>query len=269
MLETRMSLPNYNPSHKHGKICKPYNSVLGEFFLAHWDVIPVSYPSDDKTLPPIQHLYILGPPHEAEKVEKDKRISIAAPEKIEKNSLLSKSSTRSYSPSPSLSVVEQNLAAGMSDLSLAAPSERSLVEGSSVSSADVSIPERLRVLFLCEQISHHPPISAFHYAVPSRGITASGVDQIFARVSGTSVKVGPGAKNKGICVQINDGPGRGESYRITHPAASVNGILTGKFYATVSDSSIITIKGGKDWRVVLEYKDEVTESFILKVMCVH
>jgi len=35
----------------HGKVCKPYNSVLGEFFLAHWDVIPVHYPSDDRTLP--------------------------------------------------------------------------------------------------------------------------------------------------------------------------------------------------------------------------
>ena len=27
---------------QHGKICKPYNSVLGEHFRAHWDVVPAS-----------------------------------------------------------------------------------------------------------------------------------------------------------------------------------------------------------------------------------
>jgi hypothetical protein len=131
------------------------------------------------------------------------------------------------------------------------------VEADSISSAASSIPDRLRVVFLTEQISHHPPISAFHYSVPSKGISAAGIDQIAARVSGTTVKIAPGLKNKGIFVSLHDGHGKGEKYQITHPSASVNGILTGKFYATVSETSIITVSGGQNWRVIVEYKDEV------------
>jgi hypothetical protein len=36
----------------------------------------------------------------------------------------------------------------------------------------------------CEQVSHHPPISAAYYCCPERGIEAVGMDQIVARVSG-------------------------------------------------------------------------------------
>jgi hypothetical protein len=36
----------------------------------------------------------------------------------------------------------------------------------------------------CEQVSHHPPISAAYYGCPAKGIEATGVDQILARVSG-------------------------------------------------------------------------------------
>lgn len=67
-------------------------------------------------------------------------------------------------------------------------------------------------------------------------MTASGVDQISARVSGTSIRVGPGAQNKGIFIRIHGGPGEGERYRITHPTAQVNGMLRGSPYATVADS---------------------------------
>lgn len=62
------------------------------------------------------------------------------------------------------------------------------------------------------------------------------MDQISARISGTSLKVGPGAMNRGIFIRITSGPGQGEKYRITHPTACVNGILRGSFYATVTDS---------------------------------
>jgi hypothetical protein len=77
----------------------------------------------------------------------------------------------------------------------------------------------------CEQISHHPPISAAYYGCPERGIEAVCVDQITAKVSGmcewpcplqrvqliVAVRVGPGPSNQGIFVKINrDGPGKGE-----------------------------------------------------------
>lgn len=42
---------------QHGKVCKPYNSVLGEHFRAHWTVKAVTYPSDP-TEPPICHTHL-------------------------------------------------------------------------------------------------------------------------------------------------------------------------------------------------------------------
>lgn len=87
-----------------------------------------------------------------------------------------------------------------------------------------------------EQVSHHPPISSYFVSCPARHVTASGVDQISAKVSGTTIRVSPGASNKGIFVRITGGHGAGEMYQITHPTAQVNGILRGSFYATVADS---------------------------------
>jgi len=75
-------------------------------------------------------------------------------------------------------------------------------------------------------------------------------------VSGTTVKIAPGSSNKGIFVKIEEGNGKGERYRITHPTASVNGLLSGKFYATVQDTTIVSVEGGENWRVVLEYREE-------------
>jgi hypothetical protein len=103
------------------------------------------------------------------------------------------------------------------------------------------------------------------------------VDQIAARIAGTALKVGPGSQNKGIFIRITKGPGAGETYKITHPTACVNGILRGSFYATVTESvcyfdnfdtlrsdpdmqSIITCSGGngEQLRAIIEYKEEVS-----------
>lgn len=35
----------------------------------------------------------------------------------------------------------------------------------------------------CEQVSHHPPVSAAYYGCPEKGIEAIGIDQIAAKVS--------------------------------------------------------------------------------------
>jgi hypothetical protein len=220
--------------------------------VAHWDIVPITYPDGDRTKPPIQHLSIIST-HEDKPSKTGSSITLPHAEPPHPHRTLSSMfGSHSATNSPAPSVVEQNLSAGISKLSL--DSERSATEGGS----DSSTPsDRTRVLFLTEQICHHPPISAYHYAVPSKGIWASGVDQIAARVSGTTVKIAPGAKNKGIFITLDKGPGKGESYQITHPIASVNGVLTGRFYATVGDASIVSMKGGKNWRAVIEYKEEV------------
>jgi hypothetical protein len=132
---------------------------------------------------------------------------------------------------------------------------------STISLANDSNPERLRIAFLTEQVSHHPPVSAYYASCPRKHIEMFGIDQISAKVSGTAVKVLPGQHNQGIFVNITGGNGNGERYRISHPIASVNGILRGSFYVTVSESTIITCSGGKPgtkFRAIIEYKEEVS-----------
>ena len=119
--------------------------------------------------------------------------------------------------------------------------------------------EPVRVVYLTEQVSHHPPVSAYFASCPARSIEMSGIDQISAKVSGTTLRVSPGQYNQGIFIRLTGGPGEGERYHITHPVASVNGILRGSFYVTVSESTVITCEGGKPghkFRTIIEYKEE-------------
>jgi hypothetical protein len=154
-----------------------------------------------------------------------------------------------------------NIAAHMSNLSLTRDTIPELddagIDPDLYSNLDVP---RARVIYVTEQVSHHPPVSAYFAACPSRCIQMSGVDQISAKVSGTTLRVAPGQYNQGIYLNLTGGPGEGESYHITHPVAYVNGILRGSFYITVGESTIITCtgyKGRRGFRVIIEYKEEV------------
>lgn len=167
-------------------------------------------------------------------------------------------STPATSPEP----VETNIDAQMSSLSLGAGATE-LLEGDSDEKT-----KRIRVIYVTEQVSHHPPVSSYYASCPARQINLRGVDQISAKVSGTTLRVSPGSYNKGIFIDITGGPGEGEEYHITHPIASVNGILRGNFYITVADSTVITVKGAKggvNYRAVIEYKEEVGRGFWLRV----
>lgn len=248
----------------HGKVCKPYNSVLGEHFRSHWDVVPVQSPSDPNQ-PPVLKLYTTSPacsstnttptngvgPSETASIKSGKsskstRSGLSALSKIGKSP-----STAATSPQQT---VETNIDAQMSDLSLGDNNDDTL------SADDASDgPSRIRIVFLTEQVSHHPPISAYYASCPARSIEMTGIDQLTAKLSGTTLRVAAGSYNKGIYINITGGHGEGEKYHVTHPTASVNGILRGSFYVTVSDTTIITCSGGKSgqmFRTVIEYKEE-------------
>ncbi|KAI8986692.1 hypothetical protein BD414DRAFT_460953 [Trametes punicea] len=260
-----------------GKVCKPYNSVLGEHFRSHWDVIPVSYPSDPNQ-PPIHHLYVSPPSTESPSSSwlhgpaTHSMPDVAHPAFSESASIKSgksafsgfsfmsrgHSATAKSTPATSPELVETNLDAGMSNLSLANDQSSAAVDLLETDETAADKP-RVRIAYLTEQVSHHPPISAFYAVCPSRKVEMSGIDQISAKVSGTTLRVMPGSFNKGIFVRITGEPGEGETYHITHPVASVNGLLRGSFYVTVGDSTIITCSGGKDGqklRAIIDYKEE-------------
>lgn len=273
-----------------GKVVKPYNSVLGEHFRAHWDVLPIEYPSDPSqgpihrqhiTSPSSSAVFGKGPKDEstfslrsAKSATSSKRTSIfdfataratplpksAGPASPKAVPMTNTSSTGSVTRNgEGAAAVEGNLAAQVSNISLGGGS----FESGTSSSGDPTASEYVRVAFLTEQISHHPPISAYYASCPTRGVALMGIDQISARVSGTGVRVAPGSQNKGIFIQIQSGHGEGEQYQITHPIAMVNGMLRGSFYVTVGESTIITCsqsdgkgKGKEQLRTIIEYKEE-------------
>ncbi|KZT24149.1 hypothetical protein NEOLEDRAFT_1148783 [Neolentinus lepideus HHB14362 ss-1] len=255
-----------------GKVCKPYNSVLGEHFRCTWDVIPVKY-SSDPMAPPIHRTYVASPSSDSSSSVSPNRpvapglmqsTSETASVKSAKSTKSTKSARSGFSfmssvgwstPATSPPLSETNLEAQMSDLSLSHESSGEIIEEDEAAASE----PRVRIVYLTEQISHHPPISAYHTACPSRQIELTGIDQISAKVSGATVRVGPGSFNKGLFIRITGGAGEGEMYHVTHPVAQVAGILRGNFYVTIGDSTIITCTGGKGkerLRAILEYKEE-------------
>ena len=77
--------------------------------------------------------------------------------------------------------------------------------------------ETARVVYVTEQVSHHPPVSAYFATCPQRSLELFGIDQISAKVSGTMLRVSPGQYNQGISVRVAGGFGEGAvSYYASH-----------------------------------------------------
>ncbi|KAK4062153.1 uncharacterized protein Triagg1_10028 [Trichoderma aggressivum f. europaeum] len=133
----------------------------------------------------------------------------------------------------------------------------------SSSSVSLSVPQHgtpsdeagplLRISYLTEQTSHHPPVSAFHVTCPEKGITARGFDQITAKFTGTSVKVLPGEHNMGIFISLEKR--NNETYQLTHPAAHLGGLFRGTLSVSVSEMAYITCPDTKI-KAILHYVEE-------------
>jgi hypothetical protein len=111
----------------------------------------------------------------------------------------------------------------------------------------------IKISYLTEQTSHHPPVSAFHISCPEKGLSARGFDQISAKFTGTSVKVLPGEHNMGIFITLDTHGG--ETYQLTHPAAHLGGILRGALSVSVSEMAYITCPETK-LKCILHYVEE-------------
>lgn len=98
-----------------------------------------------------------------------------------------------------------------------------VLQGNQVKSDTAGKP--LKVSYLTEQTSHHPPVSAYYVDCPQKGISARGFDQISAKFTGTSIRVTPGTFNQGIYVTLHNWAD--ETYHLTHPAAYLGGFLRG------------------------------------------
>lgn len=111
----------------------------------------------------------------------------------------------------------------------------------------------IRVSYLTEQTSHHPPVSAFVVDCPEKGITARGFDQLSAKFTGTSIKVTPGEHNLGIFITLAKRDN--EQYQLTHPIAHLGGLLRGALSVTVGDQCYISCAKTKI-KTILHYLEE-------------
>ncbi|GAB1317612.1 hypothetical protein MFIFM68171_07822 [Madurella fahalii] len=126
--------------------------------------------------------------------------------------------------------------------------------------SSVSVPQSIanptkpvRVSYLTEQTSHHPPVSAFYVSCPEKGLHAKGFDQITAKFTGTSIKVMPGEHNLGIFITVERR--NHETYQLKHPAAHLGGLLRGALSVTVGDVAYITCPETK-LKAILNYYDD-------------
>ncbi|TAQ88159.1 hypothetical protein B7494_g3521 [Chlorociboria aeruginascens] len=113
--------------------------------------------------------------------------------------------------------------------------------------------KKVRVSYLTEQTSHHPPVSAFFVDCPEKGLTARGFDQLSAKFTGTSIRVTPGEHNLGIFITLAKRDD--EQYQLTHPAAHLGGLLRGSLSVTVGDQCYITCAKTK-MKTILHYVEE-------------
>lgn len=113
--------------------------------------------------------------------------------------------------------------------------------------------KKVKVSYLTEQTSHHPPVSAFFVDCPEKGLTARGFDQLSAKFTGTSIKVTPGEHNLGIFITLAKRDN--ETYQLTHPAAHLGGLLRGSLSVTVGDQCYITCAKTKI-KTILHYVEE-------------
>jgi oxysterol-binding protein-related protein 9/10/11 len=105
-----------------------------------------------------------------------------------------------------------------------ASSAVSFASAKSTAAAAEGEGKKIKVSFLTEQTSHHPPVSAFVIECAEKGITARGYDQIAAKFTGTSVRISAGNHNYGIFINLKKWD---EEYQMTHPIAHVGGLLRG------------------------------------------
>ncbi|KAL2144714.1 hypothetical protein VTI28DRAFT_8652 [Corynascus sepedonium] len=123
----------------------------------------------------------------------------------------------------------------------------------SVSQSAKNPTKPVRVSYLTEQTSHHPPVSAFYIDCPEKGLHAKGFDQITAKFTGTSIKVMPGEHNLGIFITVERRDH--ETYQLTHPAAHLGGILRGALSVSVGDMAYITCPETR-LKAILRYYDD-------------
>ncbi|OMJ28498.1 Oxysterol-binding protein-like protein 1 [Smittium culicis] len=201
--------------YSNGRIVKPFNSVLGEQFFCKWKVA-----GQGKTQ------------------TSSKQLSDTPNSKLPSQvpSISDDSSPKQSSQVPSIS--DDSSPKQPSQVPSISDDRSSLDNSNSQSSED-----DIYVDYITEQVSHHPPVSAYIYRCPQKQIEASGLDHISAKFSGLSATIKSGSWTKGIFLTL--GSRDNEEYLCTHADANVVGWLTNSLKLVVTGSIRISCPKNK------------------------
>lgn len=101
------------------------------------------------------------------------------------------------------------------------------------------LPDGSQAFYVAEQVSHHPPASAYFYIIPRHGIRIDGLLKPKSRFLGNSAA----SMMEGFAiVSFLSGPGAGEEYVLTQPNIYARGILFGKLKLELGDQAIVKCK---------------------------
>ncbi|CAG8673523.1 11979_t:CDS:2 [Funneliformis mosseae] len=112
-------------------------------------------------------------------------------------------------------------------------------------------PDNTEALFVSEQVSHHPPISAYYYASPENNLIIAGDIRPKSKFLGNSAATLMQGESK---IFFTNRPG--EVYRIAMPNVYARGILFGRMVLELGDNS--TVKCEKNDLVCeLEFRTKI------------
>lgn len=106
--------------------------------------------------------------------------------------------------------------------------------------------------YIAEQVSHHPPISAYYYISPENNLLIYGDLRPKSKFLGNSAATLMGGES---CVALLGQPGDGE-YRISMPNMYARGIMFGKMVLELGDTSRVTNRAN-DIQSDVEFKVKV------------
>lgn len=111
----------------------------------------------------------------------------------------------------------------------------------------------LRVEYITEQVSHHPPVSAYVYRCKERGVEAAGLDHIAAKFTGLSATVASGSQFKGLFVTLASRDN--ETYMCSQPTGNIVGWLRGNLKVQFVENNYIVCAKNK-LAAIIEFKEE-------------
>ncbi|PVU87835.1 hypothetical protein BB559_005872 [Furculomyces boomerangus] len=124
---------------------------------------------------------------------------------------------------------------------------------------EFDINESIKSYFVSEQVSHHPPISAFAYYCPDKGVYIEGDMRPKGRFLGNSVGVFLSGSSK-IHLEKHK-----EDYVVTYPNMYSRGILFGKMVLELGEKASIGFFGGVYNQIIGKIKKLSTDETLYEI----